>query len=80
MSNFFSDYFNFKCMLEQERKYKQMMARRLRCQRITALSSRKSRLICGSSAAGAEYDDMLNVQADLLDLFEESAGSGQACA
>ena len=76
MSDFFNNYFNIKKMIREKRKYKQQMAR------VAALPGdyryvyQKIQKHMWQFVSGAGYD-MMEVQYDLLDLFEENAAAGK---
>ena len=77
MNQFFDDYFNIKRMIKSKRKYKQQM------KRVTALPEdyryvfQKIQEYMWRFAAGSGYD-MMEVQYDLIDLFEEGAAHGRS--
>lgn len=76
MSEFFDNYFNIKKMIESKREYKQQMAR------VTALPEdyqyvfKKIQSHMWKFAAGSGYD-MMKIQYDLIELFEEGAAEGK---
>ena len=77
MSEFFDNYFNIKRIREEKRRYKQQM------ERVKALPEdyryvyEKIQHHMWQFVSGAGYD-MMHVQADLLELFEQGAADGKA--
>lgn len=76
MRKFFDDYFNMSKIVKSKREYKQQMAR------VNALPEdykyvfKKIQAHMWQFVAGSGYD-MMEVQYDLIDLFEEGAAGGK---
>ncbi len=76
MSDFFNKYLNIKKIREEKRKYKEQMARIENLPSDYQYAYKRIQKYMWSFAAGDGYD-MLEIQYELLDLFEESALNGK---
>lgn len=77
MSDFFNKYFNIKTMMGEKKKYKQMMARVEALPKDYKFVYKKIQNHMWCFASGDGYD-MLNIQYDLIDLFEAGVADGKA--
>ena len=73
---FFNDYFHIQRMLKSKKEYKQQMARVDSLPEAYRLVFRKIQGTMWQFTAGAGYD-MMKLQGDLLELFEEGAAMGK---
>ncbi len=76
MSEFFDNYLNIKKMRESKREYKQLMARVDRMPEEYSFVFKKIQQHMWKFAAGSGYD-MLEIQKELVELFESGAANGQ---
>ena len=76
MSDFFNDYFNIKRMIESKREYKQQMERVESLPEEYQFVFKKIQEYMWGFVAGAGYD-MMEIQYDLIDLFESGATNGK---
>ena len=72
----FNDYFQIQRMLKSKKEYKRKMARVNSLPEAYRLVFRKIQRIMWQFTAGAGYD-MMKLQEDLLELFEEGAAMGK---
>lgn len=77
MSNFFDDYFNIKKMVESKREYKEQMKRVAALPKDYQFVFKKIQNHMWMFTAGAGYD-MMKIQYDLVDLFEQGVVNGKA--
>ena len=77
MNDFFDDYFNVHKMPRSKREYKKQMARVNSLPEEYGYVFRKIQEYMWRFVSGAGYD-MLKVQYELIDLFEEGAADGKA--
>ncbi|NLC84957.1 MAG: DUF1048 domain-containing protein [Ruminococcaceae bacterium] len=76
MSEFFDNYLNIKKMRESKREFKQLMARVDRMPEEYSFVFKKIQQHMWKFAAGSGYD-MLEIQKELVELFESGAANGQ---
>ena len=76
MSKFFDDYFNIKKMIKSKREYKQQMARVEALPKDYQYVFKKIQKHMWMFASGSGYD-MMKIQYDLIELFEEGATEGK---
>lgn len=76
MSDFFDDYFNIKKMVKSKREYKEQMAKVEALPEDYQYVFKKIQEHMWKFAAGSGYD-MMNIQYDLIELFESGAAGGK---
>ena len=76
MSDFLNEYFNIKKMVESKREYKEQMKRVEAMGKDYRFVFKKIQGHLWMFASGAGYD-MMQVQYDLIDLFEEGGANGR---
>ena len=76
MSEFFDNYFNIKKMIENDRQYKQQMARVEALPKDYQYVFKKIQKHMWMFTAGAGYD-MVKIHYDLIELFEIGAADGK---
>ncbi len=76
MSEFFDNYFNIKKIREEKHKYKEQMARVKALPEDYRYVYEKIQHYMWQFTSGAGFD-MMRVQADLLELFEQGAAEGK---
>ncbi len=76
MNQFFDEYFNFSKMVKNKRKYKKEMQRVKDLPKDYQYVFKQIQNHMWKFACGSGYD-IMEVQCDLIDLFEESAADGK---
>lgn len=76
MSDFFDDYFNIKKIVKSKREYKEQMAKVEALPEDYQYVFKKIQEHMWKFAAGSGYD-MMNIQYDLIELFESGAAGGK---
>lgn len=76
MSDFFNEYFNIKKMVKEKREYKERMARMEALPDDYQYVFKKMQKHMWKFAAGSGYD-MIDIQNNLIELFESGAASGK---
>ncbi|MFT3950843.1 MAG: DUF1048 domain-containing protein [Oscillospiraceae bacterium] len=76
MRKFFNEYFNIKKIMADKREYKQNMARVDALPKEYRFVFEKIQRYMWMNASGSGYD-ILNIQYDLVELFEEGAANGR---
>lgn len=77
MKQFFNDYFNIRKMIESKREYKEQMKRVKSLPEDYQFVFKKMQTYMWQHVSGAGYD-MMKIQYDLIDLFEEGASNGKS--
>lgn len=77
MSDFFNDYFNIRRMLREKKEYKKQMKRVEKLPDDYRFVYKKIQATMWQFVSGAGYD-MMKVQCELIDLFEQGASEGKS--